>query len=120
MMPGMARRARPRTARPGPQGLANLGTWRLPFSEDVKRRRRHKRELRRPHRLHAGDRPDSVLGTVIAHWTDVPKVDGKTKATVEFRAKGRGGLPLHEPVFFKRFQKRRKRRSGRRASHRPI
>lgn len=100
-------------AKPGPQGLSNLATWRLPFSEDVKNRRRHKRELRRPHRLHAGGRPDRVLGTPTAHWTDTPKVDGKTKGVVDFHAKGRGGLPLHEPVFFKREQKRPKRRSER-------
>lgn len=104
---------------PGPQGLTNLGTWRLPFSEDVKRRRKQKHESRRPHRLRAGTRPDTVLGTVTPHWTDVPKADGKTKGVVEFRAKGRGGLPLHEPVFFTRPQKRLKRRSARRAIRTP-
>lgn len=109
-----------RKARPGPQGLANLRTWRLPFSEDVKGRRRQKRELRRPHRLHSGERPDSVLGTVTAHWTDVPKVDGKTKATASYHAKGRRGLPQHEPGFFARYQKRPKHRSGRRGKRHPI
>lgn len=109
-----------RKERPGPQGLSNLGTWRLPFSEDVKGRRRQKRELRRPHRLHTGERPDSVLGTTTAHWTDVPKVDGKTKATASFHPKGRGGLPQHEPGFFTRYQKRPKHRSERRGKRRPV
>ena len=106
-------------ARPGPQGMSNLNTWRLPFSEDVKRRRQQKRELRRPHRLRSGERPDSVLGTVTTHWTDVPKVDGKTKAMVSFHPKRRGGLPQHEPGFFARPQKRLKRRSERRGIRHP-
>jgi hypothetical protein len=103
----------------GPQGLSNLNTWRLPFSEDVKRRRQQKRELRRPHRLRAGGRPDSLLGTVTAHWTDVPKPDGKTKAVADYRAKGRGGLPQHEPVFFASRPKRVKHRSARPTKRHP-
>lgn len=106
-------------ARPGPQGLSNLNTWRLPFSEDVKRRRQQKRELRRPHRVRAGDRPDSVLGAVMPHWTDVPKPDGKTKAIHSAHPKRRGGLPQHEPGFFARPKRLSRRRSQRRARRQP-
>jgi hypothetical protein len=106
-------------ARPGPQGLSNLNTWRLPFSEDVKRRRQQKREQRRPHRVRAGDRPDSVLGTVTPHWTDVPKADGKTKAIHSAHPKRRGGHPQHEPGFFARPKTLSRRRSSRRARRQP-
>lgn len=106
-------------AKTGPQGLSNLGTWRLPFSEDVKRRRQQKRELRRPHRLRKGGRPDSVLGTPAVHWSEPPRPDGKAKAVVSYKAKGRGGLPQHAPVFFARPQKRLKRRSERRGKSHP-
>ena len=49
--------------KPGPQGLANLRTWRLPFSSDVKHRRRQTLENRRPHKMRTSLRPDAVLGT---------------------------------------------------------
>lgn len=60
--------------------MANLKTWRLPFSADVKRRRRQTLENRRPHKLRTGMRPDAVLGTPELHWTE--------PATL-----GRSGLP---------------------------
>lgn len=39
------------------------GTWRIPFSADVKNRRRQKAANRRPHRLGA------ALGEPEMHWT---------------------------------------------------
>lgn len=103
--------------KPGPQGLANLKTWRLPFSADVKSRRRQTLENRRPHRLRRGLRPDSVLGTPELHWTEPPRLD-KTGTAVNASPKRRGE-PMHEPVFFARKVDRRRHRSLRHGKPRP-
>jgi hypothetical protein len=103
--------------RPGPQGLANLKTWRLPFSADVKHRRRQTLENRRPHKLRTGLRPDAVLGTPELHWTEPPKL-GRTGAAVNASPKGRGA-PMHEPVFFSRKVDRHRHRSLRHGKTRP-
>lgn len=94
--------------KPGTQGLANLKTWRLPFSEDVKRRKRQTLENRRPHRLRPL-RPDSVLGTPEIHWTEPPRL-GPAGAARRPSPKGRG-KPEHEPVFFARKVNRLRHRS---------
>lgn len=104
-------------AKPGPQGLANLQTWRLPFSSDVKSRRRQTLENRRPHRLRAGGRPDSVLGTPDLHWTAPPRL-GRLGAALDATPKRRGE-PMHEPVFFARKVKRIRHRSLRHGKTRP-
>jgi len=52
------------------QGLAGLGTYRIPGSLDVKRRRQQKRLLRRPHAARSGEtRSDSLLGQPDMNWT---------------------------------------------------
>lgn len=95
--------------KPGPQGMANLQTWRLPFSSDLKSRRRQTHENRRPHRLRTAARPDAVLGTPEMHWTEPPRL-GRTGRAVNVSPKGRGA-PMHEPVFFARKVKRVRHRS---------
>lgn len=72
-------RRKPRRAgparKPGSQGLESLGTYRIPFSADVKRRAQQTRENRRPHRLRGGaGRPDSVLGAPELHWSSPPRL----------------------------------------------
>lgn len=104
--------------KPGPQGLANLQTWRLPFSSDVKHRRRQTLENRRPHRLRTGERPDAVLGTPALHWTEPPKLGRRTGRAVNATPKGLGE-PMHEPVFFSRKVKRVRHRSLRHGKPRP-
>ena len=94
--------------KPGPQGLANLTTWRVAFSEDVKRRRRQTLENRRPHRIRPV-RPDSVLGTPEMNWTEPPKLDA-TGVAMNSSPKHRG-KPEHEPVFFARKVNRLRHRS---------
>jgi hypothetical protein len=94
--------------KPGPQGLANLKTWRLPFSDDVKRRKRQTLENRRPHRLRPL-RPDSVLGTPAVNWTEPPRL-GRTGTARNAEPKGRG-KPEHAPVFFARKVNRARHRS---------
>lgn len=96
--------------KPGTQGLANLRTWRLPFSSDVKRRKRQTLENRRPHRLRGG-RPDSILGTPELHWTAPPKLGRRSGIAANATPKRRGA-PMHEPVFFTRKVKRRRARMG--------
>ena len=103
--------------KPGPRGLANLKTWRLPFSSDVKSRRRQTWENRRPHKLRTGLRPDAVLGTPELHWTEPPKL-GRAGAAVNVSPKGRGA-PMHEPVFFSRKVNRLRHRSLRHGKTRP-
>lgn len=103
--------------KPGPQGLANLQTWRLPFSSDVKSRRRQTFENRRPHRLRTSLRPDTVLGTPELHWTEPPKLD-RTGVAVNASPKHRG-KPMHEPVFFARKVNRLRHRSLRHGKPRP-
>lgn len=95
--------------KPGPQGLANLQTWRLPFSSDVKGRRRQTHEDRRPHRLRGG-RPDSVLGTPDLNWTAPPRL-GRRSGIASDATPKRRGAPMHEPVFFSRKVKRVRHRS---------
>ncbi len=85
-----------------------MKTWRLAFSEDVKRRRRQTLENRRPHRLRPL-RPDTVLGTPEVHWTEPPRL-GPSGAALNAEPKGRG-KPEHAPVFFARKQKRVRHRS---------
>jgi hypothetical protein len=92
----------------GPQGLANLGTWRLPFSADVKRRRRQTLENRRPHRIRPA-RPDSALGTPAANWSEPPRL-GAAGTARNGEPKGRGE-PAHEPGFYARKVNRRRHRS---------
>ena len=95
--------------KPGPQGLANLRTWRLPFSADVKHRRRQTLENRRPHKLRTSLRPEAVLGTPELNWTEPPKL-GRSGEAVNTSPKHRG-QPVHEPVFFARKVKRVQHRS---------
>jgi len=102
--------------KPGPQGLANLKTWRLPFSADVKQRRRQTLENRRPHRLRGG-LPDSVLGSPALHWTEPPRL-GRAGRAFRSSPKGRGE-PMHEPVFFARKVRRVRHRSLRHGKPRP-
>lgn len=94
--------------KPGPQGLANLGTWRLGFSADVKRRRRQTLENRRPHRVRPA-RPNSALGTPEMNWTEPPRL-GRTGRAIDAEPKGRGEA-AHEPVFFARKVNRLRHRS---------
>lgn len=96
--------------KPGPQGLAHLGTWRAPFSADVKRRRRQTLENRRPHRIRPA-RPDSALGTPATNWTEPPRL-GRTGEAVNAEPKGRGE-PAHKPGFFARKVNRRRHRPQR-------
>lgn len=103
--------------KPGPQGLANLQTWRLPFSSDVKSRHRQTLENRRPHRLRTGLRPDAVLGTPELHWTEPPRLD-RSGASVNASPKHRG-QPMHEPIFFTHKVKRYRHRSLRHGKARP-
>lgn len=103
--------------KPGPQGLANLQTWRLPFSSDVKHRRRQTFENRRPHKIRAGGRPDAVLGTPELHWTEPPRL-GRAGAAINATPKGQG-QPMHEPGFFSRKVKRVRHRSLRHGKARP-
>lgn len=95
--------------KPGVQGLGNLQTWRLPFSEDVKNRRKQTHENRRPHRLRGG-RPDSVLGNPELNWTGPPRLGRYTRVAADATPKRRG-TPMHEPVFFARKVNRLRRRS---------
>lgn len=94
--------------KPGPQGLANLGTWRLANSADVKRRRRQTLENRRPHRVRP-PRPDSALGTPEMNWTEPPRL-GRTGAAINAEPKGLGES-AHEPGFFSRKVNRLRHRS---------
>ena len=94
--------------KPGTQGLANLKTWRLSFSDDVKRRRRQTLENRRPHRVRP-PRPDSVLGTPEMNWTEPPKLS-LTGVARHSDPKGRG-KPEHAPGFFARKVNRLRHRS---------
>lgn len=81
----MKKRAIGPRARPGEQGLKGLGTWRIGGSADVKRRRQQTRELRRKHRVRAGGRPDSVLGTPEVHWSSPPRLGRKSFAGLTAR-----------------------------------
>ncbi|MDD5302130.1 MAG: hypothetical protein PHS14_03390 [Elusimicrobia bacterium] len=103
--------------KPGPQGLANLQTWRLPFSADVKHRRRQTLEDRRPHKLRGGLRPDAVLGTPVLNWTEPPRLD-RSGVAVASSPKHRG-TPVHEPIFFTHKVKRYRHRSLRHGKARP-
>lgn len=96
--------------KPGPQGLANLGTWRLQFSADVKRRKRQTLENRRPHRVRPA-RPDSVLGTPAMNWTEPARL-GASGEAINTDPKGRGE-PAHSPGFFSRKVNRRRHRPQR-------
>ena len=93
----------------GPQGMANLQTWRLASSGDVKRRRRQTLENRRPHRVRP-PRPDTVLGTPDMNWTEPPRLGRKTGIARNAEPKRRGS-PAHEPVFFARKVNRLRHRS---------
>jgi hypothetical protein len=106
-------------AKPGAQGLANLGTWRLPFSEDVKRRRRQKLENRRPHRLR-GAAPSSILGTPDVNWTEPPRPRRRSGIVDAYAPKGRGALPQHETVFLARKVRRTRHNSLRKAKNRAV
>jgi hypothetical protein len=106
-------------AKPGPQGLGNLATWRLPFSEDVKRRRRQKLENRRPHRLRGG-RPDSVLGTPELNWSEPPLPRRRSGIVDSYEPKHGGAHPQHEPVFFARKVRRVRHNSLRKAKNRAV
>ncbi|HEX4047483.1 MAG TPA: hypothetical protein VH309_06595 [Elusimicrobiota bacterium] len=105
-----------RKEKPGPQGLANLKTWRLAFSSDVKRRRRQTQENRRTHRVRP-PRPDSVLGTPEMNWTEPPKL-GPSGTARRSDPKHRGE-PMHEPGFFARKVNRLRHRSLRHGRKRP-
>ena len=96
--------------KPGPQGLAHLGTWRAPFSADVKRRRRQPLENRRPHRIRPA-RPDSALGTPATNWSEPPRL-GAAGAALNAEPTGRGE-PTHQPGFFGRKVNRLPHRSRR-------
>jgi hypothetical protein len=100
-----------RKQKPGTQGLANLKTWRLPFSSDVKRRKRQTLENRRPHRLRGGS-PDSVLGVPAMNWTEPPRL-GRKNGVARNATPKRRGAPMHEPVFFARKVSRLRRRKVR-------
>jgi len=93
----------------GAQGLANLGTWRLANSADVKRRRRQTLENRRPHRVRPA-RPDSALGAPAMNWTEPPRLGRLSGEAINAEPKGRGE-PAHDPGFFSRKVNRLRHRS---------
>lgn len=79
---------------PSVQGMSHLGTYRLPFSEDVKHRSRQKHENRRPHRLRGQAGPDSILGAPDLHWSEPPRMTSRLHSWVTARR----SEPKHESI----------------------
>jgi hypothetical protein len=94
--------------KPGIQGMGHLKTWRLPFSADVKRRKKQTLENRRDHRAR-GPMPDSVLGNPDLNWTEPPKLGAS--GTAPNASPKHEGEPMHEPGFFVRKINRLRHRS---------